>query len=190
MKSFFAAFAFTLLCRVAISQDGSCLAGDCTNGMGTYHWDSGNEYTGQWVNGVRTGLGTYDWADGAFYYGNFLRDTLEGKGFYIGVEQGDDRIGIFHEGTMIEPMTVDSVGCIFGNCGEGVGMYLWDSNDIYLGEWHESKPEGYGRYDWGDGSNYIGYLNNGLLDGKGEYIDKDGKSMTGEFKAGEFQGEK
>ena len=37
----------------------SCTSGDCSNGLGTMTYASGNEYVGNWVDGERNGRGTY-----------------------------------------------------------------------------------------------------------------------------------
>ena len=41
-----------------------CISGDCENGQGTYIWNDGEKYTGEWKNGVRHGQGTFIWNDG------------------------------------------------------------------------------------------------------------------------------
>lgn len=33
-------------------------------GQGTFTWNNGDKYTGQWMNDRRHGQGTYTWADG------------------------------------------------------------------------------------------------------------------------------
>src|SRR5258705_7164706 len=102
MKTTLFFLLFTISLSAALAQSNSCILGNCNTGLGTYLWDSGNEYTGEWVEGVRTGLGAFDWENGTFYYGFFQDDKIEGKGFYIGLEEKDDLIGIFHEGVLSE----------------------------------------------------------------------------------------
>jgi hypothetical protein len=156
-----------------------CLIGNCTDGWGTYLWSDGSEYTGQWSNGARTGIGCYDWSDGPFYYGFFLEGKLNGEGIYLGSEQSKDLFGIFREGTLAESRSFPSTGCIIGNCVDGEGMYLWETNDIYIGQWKDGTRTGFGRYDWADGSLYTGYFKEGKLDGEGSYVGADKKTMAG-----------
>jgi hypothetical protein len=164
-----------------------CISGDCTNGWGTYKWESGDSYTGQWIGGNRTGLGVYDWQNGAFYYGYFQNGKLEGKGLYLGLDSTQDQIGIFHDGTLAEKQDMDTSGCILGNCLEGAGVYFFESQDLYIGEWKNGSRTGYGRYDWADGSWYIGTFKNAQLDGIGEYHPHGKDVMKGTFINNQFQ---
>jgi len=172
------------------AQTSGCLSGNCTSGMGTYLWETGDEYTGQWVDGVRSGLGCYDWADGSFYYGHFSSGMLEGEGLFFGTSESEDQFGIFHNNTLSEKKSDYASGCLFGDCFNGVGIFLWDSNDIYIGEWKDGRRTGYGRYDWADGSFYTGFLKDNLLHGEGYYQSADNEVMKGRFEEGRWVEEK
>jgi len=50
------------------------------HGEGTFTWDSGNVYSGSWVNGKRQGSGTFSWASGTRYVGDWHQDRQHGKG--------------------------------------------------------------------------------------------------------------
>jgi len=165
-----------------------CISGDCQNGVGTFEWDSGDEYTGEFIGGVRTGLGVYDWKDGSYYYGYFKDGKLEGKGVYLGNDADKTTlVGYFEDGKLSEKDNFVQTGCILGNCQDGVGVYLWDSDDVFLGEWKSGARTGYGRYDWKDGSFYTGYFKDGKLDGRGYYQSADGKKvMDGYFEDNSF----
>jgi hypothetical protein len=165
-----------------------CIDGNCSNGWGTFEWESGDTYTGEWVNGSRTGIGAYDWKDGSFYYGYFRDGKLEGDGFYIGLDSKKDRIGLFHNRHLSKKKNFSSSGCVLGNCIDGSGIYLWASNDLYIGEFKNGERTGYGRYDWDDGSWYLGYFKDGKLDGEGEYHTKDKEVIKGPFVYGEIKG--
>jgi len=164
-----------------------CISGNCINGWGTYIWDTGDKYTGEWSNGNRTGLGVYDWINGSFYYGYFQDSKLEGDGFFIAPDSTHDQFGVFHNGVLYEKKDFSPPGCMIGNCSDGGGVYIWESNDIYVGEWRNGARTGYGCYDFDNGSWYIGYFTNGQLDGEGEYHPKDKDVMKGTFVNGEFQ---
>ncbi len=163
-----------------------CYLGNCYNGWGTFVFENGDEYTGQWVNGVRTGLGVYDWADGSFYVGYFHDNQLNGLGIYIASTAGNDLIGFFQQGKLAEAVILDATGCIMGNCLDGAGVYLWENGDMYVGQWVHGKRTGYGRYDWADLSRYIGEFQNGMLNGVGAYIGADGKKLQGIFWNNQF----
>ncbi len=163
-----------------------CYLGNCFNGWGTFVFENGDEYTGQWANGVRTGLGVYDWTDGSFYVGYFHENQLNGLGIYIASAAGNDLIGYFQQGKLAEAVMLDATGCIMGNCIDGAGIYLWENGDMYVGQWVNGKRTGYGRYDWADLSRYIGEFQNGMLNGVGEYIGADGKKLLGIFQNNQF----
>ena len=175
-----------VLCSFNFSS-AQCLSGNCKNGWGTYLWDSGDKYTGEWIDGERTGIGVYDWKNGTFYYGYFQDGKLEGDGFFIGLDSTQDQIGVFHNGVLSETKSFATSGCVLGNCTDGSGIYLWTTNDLYIGQWQSGNRTGYGRYDWDNGSWYMGYFKEGKLDGEGEYHPKDKDVMKGTFINGEFQ---
>jgi hypothetical protein len=58
-----------------------CIAGDCTNGIGTYIWESGDRYDGGWSNGLCHGQGTYYYSsDGSRFTGQWVNHNRVGKG--------------------------------------------------------------------------------------------------------------
>ncbi|HAP02077.1 MAG TPA: hypothetical protein DCQ93_09160 [Bacteroidetes bacterium] len=165
-----------------------CLSGDCNNGIGTFVWDSGDTYTGEYYNGARTGLGEYVWANGSFYFGHFLNGKLDGKGYYQD-NNGKIQSGTFTDGVLSSSYDIDWNGsCISGDCSNGIGIYLWEDGDSYIGEWKNGIQDGYGRMDWKDGSFYYGHFSANVLDGKGYYHSAEGKIMDGYFENGVFQG--
>ena len=49
MKQLLGILVVSLLwCNVGFAQ---CIKGDCNNGQGTYRWESGSKYVGEWKNG-------------------------------------------------------------------------------------------------------------------------------------------
>lgn len=178
---------FSFFAPASKAQTSGCISGDCINGIGTFLFADKAEYTGEWVNGVRTGVGCYDWADGSYYLGYFENGKLEGNGIYLGNDDAETTlIGVFHEGKLSESRDLGTSGCLIGNCYEGVGIYLWSNDDLYVGEWHSGIRTGYGRFDWGDGSFYTGYFKDNLLDGRGYYSKTDGTDMDGYFEKNVF----
>jgi len=184
-------FFIGLIAVISFTKPGNtqCLSGDCQNGLGTYSWDSGDEYTGQWIGGVRTGIGVYDWKNGSYYYGYFKDGKLDGKGVYIGNDEAKTTlVGYFKDGSLSTKDNFVVTGCILGDCQNGVGVYLWDTDDVFLGYWSGGNRTGYGRYDWKDGSFYTGYFKDGKLDGRGYYQSADGTNvMDGYFENGTFK---
>ena len=55
------------------------------NGKGTYYWDNGDVYSGEWKNGKKHGSGTYRSANGREYSGAWLNDApAENKALQAG----------------------------------------------------------------------------------------------------------
>ena len=52
------------------------------NGYHTQKYNNGDEYSGNFVNGVRSGHGTYKWANGTVYIGEFVNGEPSGQGDY------------------------------------------------------------------------------------------------------------
>ena len=63
MKKFLAIIILGLLwCNVGFAE---CIKGDCNNGYGTYIYEDGRQYVGEWKDGERHGQGILTTADGS-----------------------------------------------------------------------------------------------------------------------------
>lgn len=152
--------------------------GNCENGWGTYVWEDGNRYEGNWKNGKKNGggnlyfingdtyfgnfledifheNGTYTWSGGNFYKGEYKNGKMNGKGKYY----NKDRI-LERKGTWIDDeYQTNETGCISGNCENGTGTYLWENGQKYEGEWKDGKMDGTGTL----------YLENGEIYHNGQW---------------------
>lgn len=84
----------------AQTAQAGCISGNCTNGYGTYVWESGNRYTGEWENNVIHGHGTYFYASGATYTGQFENGKMNGRGTYTW-PNGDSKTGYWKDNKFI-----------------------------------------------------------------------------------------
>ena len=77
-----------------------CYNGNCNEGNGSYRWSSGNEYSGEWLDGKMHGFGTYTWHDDDLresYIGEFLEGKFHGKGIIL-FKNGKKTEGIWTDG--------------------------------------------------------------------------------------------
>ncbi|MCB1173797.1 MAG: hypothetical protein KDK39_09540 [Leptospiraceae bacterium] len=102
--------------KVNTAGESGCIVGDCNNGDGTYVWEDGSKYVGQWKEGQRSGNGTYLWASGDKYAGEFVNGDCEGNGVYTW-KNGAHYEGQWKAGKM-----------------NGAGRFVWPSGSEYSGE--------------------------------------------------------
>jgi len=116
------------------SEGKGCIKGDCENGQGTYIYDSGSKYVGEYKDGWRDGQGTYIYDSGSKYVGEWKDGEMNGQGTYI-YDSGSKYVGEWKDGEM-----------------NGQGTYTWANGDKYVGEWKDDKQNGQGTYTYADGS--------------------------------------
>ena len=138
---------------------------DC---FGTYTWDDGAKYRGEWQNNKSHGQGTHTWANGDKYVGEWQNDNRNGQGTqtwangdkYVGEWQNDNR--------------------------NGQGTYTWGdgewAGDKYVGLYKDGLRHGQGTYTHAIGDTYEGGYKNNLMDGQGTYTYANGRKEVGEFK--------
>lgn len=74
-----------------------CIKGDCKNGQGTYTYESGRKYVGEYKDGKYNGQGTYTYANGAKYVGEYKDGKKNGQGTYT-YASGSKYVGEFKDG--------------------------------------------------------------------------------------------
>ena len=67
---------------ITVFTNGQCTSGDCENGFGTYVFQGGGTYTGDWKNGKREGKGTFTWTKGDVYIGDWVANAETGSCVY------------------------------------------------------------------------------------------------------------
>jgi len=155
---------------VLIGQ-GECISGDCENGQGTFIFNSGDKYEGEFQSGFRHGMGTYLWEDGKQYKGIFKNGNIHGKGIFRW-PNGDKFLGNYKDNKM-----------------HGTGTFLWADGRKYKGDYVDGKMHGEGIYTWPDGSRYNGQFADNMRNGKGVFKYTDGKLYRGEFYNNKKQGQ-
>ena len=150
------------------------------NCFGTYEWDNGDIYTGEWKDSKnRTGKGTYifgtnsKWSDDK-YIGMFRNNKIHGLGTYtFGPKSkwaGDEYTGEFIEDERT-----------------GYGTYIHSNGDKYTGYHKKANRHGQGTYTYADGSKEIGRYENNKLNGYAIVYYADGSiKYKGIFKDNKF----
>lgn len=166
-----------------------CIAGDCQNGLGTYAYPDGSKYDGQFVNGKLFGLGTWYYANGDKYVGSFRNNFPHGKGTMYSAD-GDQTQGEWRDGEYVgltQPEQI-KVGCIEGDCLEGVGTFVYqDGSATYKGEFERGRPAGQGSVSFINGDRYSGEFDEGQFNGRGTLYKRDGTVIRGQWKYGQYE---
>lgn len=107
----------------------------------------------------------------------------------------------------------ENVGCMAGNCENGLGIYVHESGERYEGDFRYGKRHGtgvqyypsgamkykgdfradsrtgYGAYYFPNGDKYVGLFLNNLPNGKGTYYYADGDRFVGIYENGKRNGQ-
>ncbi len=178
-----------ITCTVGLSAQ--CLDGDCWNGEGTYLYNSGAQYTGQFKKGKINGRGTLLFSNGNIYKGFWKDDYREGKGNLVftdgGYYTGDFKKSQFHgEGEFNYPNGDLYIGHWASNLPNGEGEYSFASGDQYRGQFKKGKFHGQGTMFYASGTKYIGQWADNEKNGNGKMVNANGKMQVGEWKDGEM----
>lgn len=148
---------------VLLSAQQGCIRGDCHQGYGTWVFEDGSVYSGDFRDGYIHGLGIYETPAGEKYSGNWVRHKREGKGRLV-FSNGDLYLGDFKSGRM-----------------SGSGEMWFENGDYYTGNWEGNLPEGRGIFAYKSGFLYQGDWKSGLRHGKGIYVSPAGDSIKGQW---------
>lgn len=148
------------------AEKGSCLGGDCYNGIGIYQYNEGHIFEGNFVQGIPHGFGVY----------------------YI--ENGDTALGYWNKGRFLGSLRDDASGCLVGDCLSGIGFYITTSKDIYMGNFKNGIFEGFGVCTFANGDKYTGSWKSGTFDGMGTLYRHNGEVYGGSWAAGQFSNSK
>lgn len=162
------------------------------HGIGTYVWDDGCVYTGNWQEDERTGFGkletpesTYEGyfkdgiydsvgtlilSDGRKYTGYWV-DTLNAYRVIATIDN-EEYIGVIINGEFIKEEDLL------------VTKKIGYSNAYYEGQTLFDKRHGYGTCVWQNGAKYEGEWVDDLMQGKGKFYFPDGVVYDGTFEKG------
>ncbi|MES2800049.1 MAG: C1 family peptidase [Bacteroidota bacterium] len=106
------------------------------------------------------------------------------KGFaYVKYQDFIDftRMAVRFETTLAAPKS--EVGCVFGDCQNGYGRFVYDNGNVYEGKFLNGERAGFGLYVWDiDQSVFGGEWEQARRNGKGQLTDEFGKKQAGFWK--------
>jgi len=190
---------FLLIIFISLIYSGSsaiaegCVEGNCNVGKGTYEFQNGDKYEGEWRFGERNGQGTYTFADGGKQVGEWKDGVPNGQGTRI-FSEGDKYVGEFKDGKRNGQGTYTYadgnkyVGEFKDGKRNGQGTFTWPDGRKYVGEWKDGKENGQGTDIYANGDKYVGEFKDGKINGQGTYTYADGDYCTGKFNNGKCLG--
>ena len=165
------------------------MSGGNRNGLGAMLFDTGDFYFGGWRNGNRDGNGIYiirSFTNNMFFMNCDNAKIHVGdctNNLFSGIGSCYDKTGtIIYDGefkddkpTETYPSTGNLTAYKFEVINYGAGAY-------YLGETMNGKCEGLGIFIWQSGDLWYGLWKNNIRDGYGIYITRNGLTQTGTWK--------
>ena len=169
-----------------------CIEGNCQNGRGTYQFDNGNKYrgdfrrglmhgkgtivfgndnsyNGDWVAGMREGLGVYSFATGNVYSGSFSKNKFAGQGT-MNFASGNKYVGNWEDD---QP--------------NGQGIFYFSGNDRYEGSFVNGKFTGNGTMYYKNNEKYVGQWQDNLRHGYGKMVRSNGSFIDGTWERGQIK---
>ena len=140
------------------------------NCYGTFIWDDGNKYVGEWKNNKTHGKGTKTFSDGGEYIGEYKNNKQHGQGTMT-----------WSNGTVF-------IGNWIDHKRDGTGLTIWANGSKYVGEYKDDKMNGQGIYTYPSGKKDVGEWKNNQLNGYAVKYNADGSIFQeGIFKDDAFQ---
>ncbi|BFM14080.1 C13 family peptidase [Maricurvus nonylphenolicus] len=140
-------------------------------GEGHMQWPNGDEYQGEFANGLFHGKGEFISHTGYRYTGDYQQGSGNGKG---SITYSD---GIQYSGQ------------IKNNQPHGQGLIIFSEGNLYEGQFERSKIQGQGKWTVTDDYTYTGGFHDDRFHGQGDIVYANGNRYTGEFIEGEFHGQ-
>lgn len=119
--------------------------GHIMNGYGTYTFENGNKYQGNWKDGAFDGKGAFYWKKGGSYDGQWKNGLKSGDGF----DSYSD--GVTYKGAFENDMK------------NGYGVLKWPDGRRFEGSFRDNKPDGRGIFITAKGERYEGNWSNGCF---------------------------
>jgi hypothetical protein len=164
-----------------------CSSGNCNNGQGTYVFDDGSKFVGNFLNGKLHGQGTYTTTKGERYVGEFRNGMYNGYGTYY-YNNGTVNEGQWENNEFRGSLAAARTGCVSGDCQNGTGTYAFSEGHRYVGAFRNGTFNGQGNYTFVTGDRYVGQFQNNKFHGQGKYTFVSGRVQDGLWADNQFMG--
>ena len=167
---------------------GTCVKGDCKNGIGIWKSPTGDTYEGAFKRSVLDGIGKITSGTGDKFEGLFVNGKKQGIGkitkknteTWDGNFENDLANGFFK----IKFASTDTYeGNVTGGAITGKGKKTFKTGEIWDGEWLNGMLNGYAKCNYKTGDTYEGYFTSGKKNGWGKFVKPKGFAYDGMFKA-------
>lgn len=168
-------------------------AASWNNCTGTTELPNGDRYVGNFRNGLPDGIGTYYWQNGRQYSGEIKNARASGKGKFTTlaniIYEGDFIDGkIVGKGSVYYPNGARYVGELKDFRRVGQGIYTVKNGDKFTGEFVNDEMAPIGVLALSNGDSFSGEIQAMKPNGKGTYTFKDGRKLIGLFATGAPRG--
>lgn len=120
-------------------------------GRGIFTYPNGNEYEGEFVNGLPDGKGIMRFSNYDKYEGDWHNGKMEGCGIYQFYDEKKDKYIVKYKGHFYRSLF------------EGEGKMGYQDHSVYYGQWRSGKREGMGQLFLNEGTLLSGIWQNDHL---------------------------
>lgn len=174
-KLSFLSFLLSFIPFVVFAQ---CDFGDCQFGYGLELLPDNEEYIGHFENGKFDGQGVYRYQNGQYYVGTWKLGKYHGEGRLYNTRGEVIRMGIWEKGELKTALKNESQ-CIYGNCEDGYGIYLYANGVKLTGAFKAGKIRQRAVVFYPNGAKYIGGWKGNKISGDGTLYYPDGTVKSG-----------
>ena len=162
------------------------------NGDGTFLWENGENYVGEWKDDQISGKGVLTQLDGTIQSGTFRKGKLYTGNVTIPQSDGGTLVRTLSEGKLRTSgtLTWPDGTTIKGKLSAKTGAFIesvtisYPNGDIYTGTLSGNLKSGKGTYTWANGAHYAGAWSGDQMSGTGTYY--FGKNEKNNYLKGEF----